>query len=245
MIVQKININNNPNFRGDTAFDSGKVYAVLKQKAQEKKVDDFFGTRKDAKSGGFSHLAVAGAIIGAAIPTVIIARKQYPWLKADSFKNVLKHLDIEYQLPEILTVGMGGLIVGLAGGLVDRKEKNKLKKLEEGTFQAMNLIIPTFLVSKAMKICQNTKSLNHPLAIAIGTLGGVFVGVNIAVMLSNMVDKKVFNKYECNPDRKFRSRDLVVHVDDLISALALAKAPYINTVLPAVFAWNGYEVGNS
>lgn len=244
-MISKVETNNNPYFKGTTAFDSNKLYAQVKQQQQEKKVDDFFGTRKDATCGKTSALAVLGAVIGATIPTILIAKKQNPKLKPDSFKNALKYLDINYELPEILTVGMSALLGGLAGGLADKKEKNKLKKLEEGTFQAMNLLIPTFLVSQAFKLCKKTKSLNNPLAIAIGTLGGVFAGVNIAVMLSNRIDKKVFNRYECNPDRKFRSRDLVVHVDDIITSLALAKAPYINTVLPAVFAWNGYEVGNS
>jgi hypothetical protein len=249
-MISKVETNNNQYFKGTTVFDSSKIYATMKQKEQEKKVDDFFGTRKDATTEKPCFLAVAGAIIGVIIPAIMIAKRQKPELKADSFKNVLKFLDINYQFKEIVTVGLGGLIGGLAGGLADRKEKNKLKKMEEGTFQAMNLIIPTFLVSESMELCNNKKSLNRPLAKAAFTLGSVLIGVNMAVTLSNMIDKKVFNKYECNPDRKFRSRDLVVHVDDLITSLVLAKTPivdkiHLNTILPAVFAWNGYEVGNS
>jgi len=249
MIVQKIDINNNQYFKGTTAFDSSKIYATLKQKEQEAKVDDFFGTCKDAKSGGTSPLAIAGAILGVMIPAIMIVKGQKPNLKADSIKNVFKFLDIDYKFNEIVTVGMGGILGGLAGGLADKKGKNKLKKLEEGTFQTMNLIIPTFLVSKSMELCDSKKSLNRPLAKAAFTLGSVLIGVNMAVTLSNIIDKKIFNKYECNPDRKFRSRDLVVHVDDLITSLVLAKIPlvdklHLNTILPAVFAWNGYDVGN-
>jgi len=236
-------------FKGTTAFDSGKIHAVIKQKEQEKKVDDFFGTHKDAKPGGTSPLAIIGAIVGVIIPAIMIAKKQNPKLKANSFKNTLKFLDINYKFNEIFTVGMGGILGGLAGGLADKKGKNKLKKLEEGTFQTMNLAIPTFLVSKSIELCNSKKSLNRPLAKVAFTLGSVLIGVNMAVTLSNMIDKKVFNKYECNPDRKFRSRDLVVHVDDLITSLVLAKIPlidkfHLNTILPAVFAWNGYDVGN-
>lgn len=243
-MIRNVATNSNLYFKGTTAFDSNKLYAIIKQKEQENRVDDFFGTRKDATCDKTSALAVAGAILGTAIPAILIAKKQKPNLKADSFKNILKHLDINYQFNEIFTIGMGGLLGGLIGGLADRKEKNKLKKLEEGTFQTMNLIIPTFLVSKSMELCESKKSLNKPLAKAAFTLGSVLIGVNMAVTLSNMIDKKVFNKYECNPDRKFRGRDLVVHIDDLISALAIAKVPYVNTILPAVFAWNGQDVGN-
>lgn len=243
-MIRKIETNNNPYFKGTTAFDSNKLYAIIKQKEQENRVDEFFGTHKDATCGKTSALAALGAILGTAIPAILIAKKQKPNLKADSFKNILKHLDINYDFKEIVTVGLSGLFGGLVGGLADRHEKNKLKKLEEGTFQTMNLIIPTFLVSKSMELCESKKSLNKPLAKAAFTLGSVLIGVNMAVTLSNMIDKKVFNKYECNPDRKFRGRDLVVHVDDLISALAIAKVPYVNTILPAVFAWNGQDVGN-
>lgn len=243
MMINKIAINNNPYFKGTASFDSRKIYATIKQQEEEQKVDDFFGTHKDAKCGGTSPLAVAGAIIGALIPAIMIVKRQNPQLKADSLKNILKFLDINYKFKEIVAVGMGGIIGGLAGGLADKHEKNKLKKLEEGTFQTMNLIIPTYLVSKSMELC------NKPLTKAAFTLGSVLIGVNMAVTLSNMIDKKVFNKYECNPDRKFRGRDLVVHVDDLITSLVLAKIPivdkiHLNTILPAVFAWNGYDVGN-
>jgi hypothetical protein len=249
MIVKKIGIDNTPYFKGATAFDSGKIYATMKQKEQEKKVDDFFGTHNDAKCGGTSPLAIVGAIIGVIIPAIMIAKKQNPKLKADGFKNTLKFLDIDYKFKEIFTVGMGGILGGLIGGLADKHEKNKLKKLEEGTFQTMNLAIPTFLVSKSMELCDSKKSLNRPLAKAAFTLGSVLIGVNMAVTLSNMIDKQVFNKYECNPNRKFRGRDLIVHVDDLITSLVLAKIPivdkvHLNTILPAVFAWNGYDVGN-
>lgn len=244
-MIRNIETNNNQYFKGITAFDSNKLYAIIKQKEQENRVDEFFGTNKDATCDKKSTIAVAGAIIGAAIPTIILGKKQNPNLKANSFKNILKYLDINYNFGKIIFVGMGGLLGGLAGGLADKKEKNKLKKLEEATFQTMNLAIPTFLVSASMKLCKKSKPLNNPLAKALFTLGSVFAGVNTAVVLSNRIDKKVFNRYECNPDRKFRSRDLVVHVDDIITSLALAEAPYINTVLPAVFAWNGYEVGNS
>lgn len=249
-MIRNIATNNNLYFRGKTAFDSNKLYAVIKQKEQENRVDEFFGTHKDATRGGTSALAVAGAILGAAIPAIIIAKKQNPNLKVDSFKNFMKFLNIDYQLPEFLAVGLGSIGGGLLGGLNDPHEKNKLKKLEEATFQAMNIIIPTFLVTKSLDFCKSKKSLNNGWAKAGCTLGGVILGVNTAVLLSNAIDKKVFNKYECNPDRKFRSRDLVVHVDDLVGALVISKWSFaeklqLNKFLPAVFAWNGYEVGNS
>lgn len=249
MIVKNITYNNNPYFKGTTAFDSNKLYAIIKQKEQENRVDEFFKTHKDATCDKTSALAVAGAILGAVIPTIIIAKKQKPNLKVDSFKNFMKFLNIDYQLPEFLAVGLGSIGGGLLGGLNDPHEKNKLKKLEEATFQTMNIVIPTVLVTESMKFCKNRKSLNNGWAKAAATLGGVIIGVNTAVLLSNAIDKKVFNKYECNPDRKFRSRDLVVHVDDLVGALVISKWSFaeklqLNKFLPAIFAWNGYDVGN-
>lgn len=245
-----ITINNTPYFQGAADYDSKKLYAQIKQQFQENRVDAFFKTHKDATNDKTSILAVTGAIIGAVIPTIIIAKKQKPNLKVSSLKNFWEFININYQRDEFLAVGLGSIVGGLLGGLNDPHEKNKLKKLEEGTFQAMNIIIPTFLVTESLKFCKKTKSLNNGWAKAAATLGGVIIGVNGAVLLSNMIDKKVFNKYECNPNRKFRSRDLVVHVDDLVGALVISKWSFaeklqLNKFLPAIFAWNGYEVGNS
>lgn len=249
-MIKKIENNNNQYFQGVADYDSKKLYAQIKQQFQENRVDEFFKTHKDASCEKTSALAVAGAILGAAIPAILIAKKQKPDLKVNSFKNFMKFLNIDYELPEFLAVGLGSIVGGLLGGLNDPHEKNKLKKLEEATFQAMNIIIPTFLVTKSMKFCENRKALNNGWAKAAATLGGVMVGVNTAVLLSNAIDKKIFNRYECNPDRKFRSRDLVVHVDDLVGALVISKWSFaeklqLNKFLPAIFAWNGFEVGNS
>lgn len=249
-MIRKVETNNNQYFKGSTTFDSNKFYAQIKQKEQENRVDEFFGTHKDAKCGGTSIWAIAGAIIGAAIPTIILAKKQKPNLKVNSFKNFMEFININYGRNEFLAVGLGSIVGGLLGGLNDPHEKNKLKKLEEATFQTMNIIIPTYLVTESMNFCERKKSLNNPYAKAAATLGGVILGVNAAVLLSNAIDKKVFNKYECNPNRKFRSRDLVVHVDDLVGALVISKWSFaeklqLNKFLPAIFAWNGYEVGNS
>lgn len=249
-MIVKIATGNTPYFQAAADYDSKKLHARLKQQLQENRVDAFFKTYKDATCDKTSTLAVVGAILGAAIPTIIIAKKQKPNLKIDSFKNLMEFINIKYGRDEFLTVGLGSIVGGLLGGLNDRHEKNKLKKLEEATFQTMNIAIPTVLVTESMKFCDNRKALNNGWAKAAATLGGVIIGVNTAVILSNMIDKKVFNKYECNPDRKFRSRDLVVHVDDLVGALVISKWSFaeklqLNKFLPAIFAWNGFEVGNS
>lgn len=248
-MIVKVATDNNPYFKSVADYDSKKLYAQIKQQFQENRVDAFFRTHKDTNEKA-SVLAVAGAILGSLIPMVVIAKKQKPELKVNNFKNLMKFIDVEYELKEILAVGLGGVFGGLLGGLNDPHEKNKLKKLEEGTFQAMNLLIPTYIVTKSMDFCKSKNSLNNGWAKAGATLGGVLIGVNTAVLLSNAIDKKVFNKYECNPDRKFRSRDLVVHIDDLVNALvvsksSIAKKLQLNKFLPAIFTWNGYEVGNS
>ncbi len=245
-----ITINNNQYFKGAADYDSKKLHARVRQQFQENHVDNFFKTHQDATQDKTSALAIVGAIVGTLIPAIIISKKQQPSLKVGSLKNFIKFFDIEYGLKEIIPVGLGGVIGGLAGGLADKKEKNKLKKFEEATFQAMNLMIPTYLVTKSLEHCRNSKSLNKPLVKAATTIAGVLIGVNAAVVLSNMIDKKVFNKYECNPDRKFRPRDLVVHVDDIVEVLVISKSSigeklHLNKILPLIYAWNGQEVGDS
>lgn len=224
--------------------------AYIKQVMHERHIDEFFLTDFSAPSKRTSALAIVGSLIGSAIPVIIFGKKQRPNLKVDSLKNLFKFIQIEYGLKELLSVGLGGLFGGLLGGLVDRKEHYKLQKLEEGTFQFMNVVFPAVLVDQSMKLCKKHHSLNNSPTKILMTLGSIFVGAGSAVGIANRVDSYIFDKYNQEPDREFKKKDLLIHVDDLIGSLILAKIPFANKlhpdkILPLIYAWNGYHVGDS
>lgn len=244
----------NSSFNGIQAFEADKThssnYSFLKQRIHERKIDQFFHTDISAPSKRNSAQALIGSILGVVIPTILIAKKQNPGLKLNSLKSFGKAIDIEYGLKEMLSVGLGGVAGGLLGGLVDRKEKNKLDKIEEATFQVMNISLPAVLVSGTMKMCEKFKPLNNVPARIISSIGCILIGANLAVVASNKLDDKFFDKYNKDPERKFKKKDLIVHVDDLIGTLILAKFPladklHVNKILPAIFAWSGYHVGEA
>lgn len=241
-------------FKGfDVANDNNQHHwnsAYIKQIVHERRIDEFFLTDTGAPRKRDSALALIGSFAGVVIPTILFSRKQNPSLKVDSIKNFFKLFDIEYELPQILTVGLGGVIGGLTGGLVDRKEKDKLQKMEEATFQVMNITFPALLVDASVKLTTKTKMLNNAVAKIALTCLSILVGAGTAVKVSNAVDDKFFDKYNHDPERKFKKKDLLIHVDDLLGSLILAKIPFaeklhVNKILPLIYTWSGYHVGDA
>ena len=224
--------------------------AFIKQQMHDMKIDKFFWTDFEAPHERTSVLSALGAVIGVIIPTLIFAKKQKPDLKLNKFKDLKKAIDIEYELPQIIGVGLGGVLGGLVGGLADRKERNKINKLEEASYQTMNVCFPSLLVGGGMKLCEKYEKLNKPIFKILIPIAGILAGVNLAVAGANKVDDMFFDKYLPDGERKFKKKDLIVHVDDLFGTLVLAKIPlveklHVNKILPAIFAWSGYHVGES
>lgn len=231
-----------------------KEYSVhlpfIKQQMHDMKIDKFFLTDFEAPPKRQSPLAAIGAIIGVIIPTLLFAKHQKPNLNLNSLKGLKDAINIHYNLPEIFGVGMGGVIGGLAGGLTDRKERNKIEKLEEATYQTMNVCFPPLFVGSGMKLVDKYKSLNKPIIKILIPIAGIIAGINLAVFGANKADDMYFDKHLSDGERKFKKKDLIVHVDDLFGSLIMAKIPgieklHINKLLPAIFAWNGYHVGDS
>lgn len=222
----------------------------IKQQMHDMQIDKFFWTDFEAPKKRQSPLAAIGAIVGVIIPTLLFAKHQKPNLKLNSLKGLKEAVDIQYELPQIIGVGMGGILGGLLGGLADRKERHKIDKLEEATYQTMNVCFPSLLVGGGMKLAEKYKALNKPIVKVLIPIVGILTGVNLAVMGANKADDLFFDKHLSDGERKFKKKDLIVHVDDLFGTLILAKIPgadklHVNKILPAIFAWSGYHVGES
>lgn len=222
----------------------------IKQQIHNMKIDHFFWTDVETPHKRNSILAGLGSIVGVIIPTLIFGKKQNTNLKFNSLKNIIKAFNIEYGLKEILGVGLGGVFGGLVGGLADRQERNKINKLEEASFQTMNITFPSLLVAGGIKFCEKFNSLNKPIVKILVPIVGIFAGANLAVAGSNKMDDIFFDKHLPDGEREFKKKDLLVHIDDLFGTLVLAKIPgadklHINKILPVIFAWSGYHVGES
>lgn len=222
----------------------------IKQQMHENKIDKFFWTDVEAPHKRTSWLALGGSFLGVMLPVLAFAKKQKPGIKLNSFKGLKEAINIKYGLNEILATGLGGAFGGLLGGLVDRKEKRKLDKIEEATFQVMNISLPAILVSKSTDFCQKTKGLNNNFVKLVASAASIFAGAHIAVAISNKIDGVLFDKYNKDPDRKLKKKDFIVHVDDVFGALLLAKIPFADKlhaekILPLIYTWSGYHVGES
>jgi hypothetical protein len=250
----------NPEHTKKDAATSHSALLMQKQEMHEQKVDEFFYTDTKYKKDRHSPIAAVCSIIGVLTPLVMIGKKQakikYPDLQLktikDYFKNAGKIYNIEYNgAKEIIALGLGGVIGGLIGGLVDRKEPEKLQKLEEAVFQTMNVSFPALLISTSNKLLKKSSKLKGgwlKTTKLIASAGCLMIGSSAAVKIANKADDKFFDKYYKDEERKFKKKDLLVHFDDLVGAMVLAKIPGVHKLglaLPAIFSWSGYHVGDS
>lgn len=185
--------------------------------------------------------AAAGSAIGTAIPLVFYARKQNG--KINSLKKLF---DIEYKLPEMVTITTGAIAGGVVLGMIGESKQKCKRKIDEGIFQFMNAVMPAALVTGFLELTKNNKKLSTPQGKIIGTVVSLCAGMYMGAKASNLItDPK--DKY---PDRKLNMKDAVANVDDLIGGLVLAKIPLVDKLnidktLPVIYSWCGYRAGQN
>lgn len=176
-----------------------------------------------------------GATAGTLLPLIFFAKRQN--------KNIF---NIKYGLKEMISLSAGGILGGVAAGLLfDKKEYGK-QKVNEAVFQFMNASVPSSFVAGLLKLSEKFKSLNNKKAKLLLIITGLFGGMQAASCLSNKINDP-FNKV---PDRKVNLKDSVANVDDAIGALVLAKIPVAQKIhaekfLPVIYGWCGYRAGLS
>jgi hypothetical protein len=175
-----------------------------------------------------NYAVLASSAVGTLVPMLLIAKKQ----KTSLFK-------IGYELKEMLMLGTGSILGGLAGGIIADKGKNTQSKLREGGHQFLaNLLLPTTFVAGFLKIAEKSRFLKTSKAIAV--IAGVSAGMGIGSFISNKVSKLAFK--DCK-ERKIKPTDVFMHMDDLPIALTLSKVPYVDKILPLAFIYSGYQAG--
>lgn len=166
----------------------------------------------------------------------------------------------EYKTKQIVTIGAGSILGGLAGGAIFGKKEDSQARLREGIVQIANISAPIALVQalswagntvsgKLMPNWCNSKNLLKQavtkLPAAAGAMTGLISGMVIGNKLSNKFNEKVFHKKD---DRPIKWEDFSAHVDD-IGVAATFVAPdniltkTISRVIPAALVVAGFETG--
>lgn len=170
----------------------------------------------------------------------------------EGYKAVHKSFEkTELEAKEMILMSLGALGGGFAAGMATEKDKSPQKtkdKVKDFIFQSFNVSLPALFTGSLMHMIEKNASKFKnviPLKIA-ATVVGVGAGMPVAAMVSNKINKTFVD--ENDKGKKIHPKNYLVHADDAVSALVLAKVPFIDKlpvkeILPAIFAKCGYETG--
>lgn len=195
-------------------------------------------------------LTVAGTTaVGVFSSLAILAKIQGHSLKPKEFVKYLKNAD--FLLKEIIAMGLGTCLGGLAGGyIIDKNPENRKAKRREAVMQIGNISIPiaTVAATNALidKIGIKNKTAKN-IASSVGSLGAILAGVYLANFVMNKVSNAIFHNN--SEARSVKTSDLSPHLDDV-----LASAKYIapestivhniSRIVPFALMVAGNEIGN-
>lgn len=233
-------INNNIN---KTSFGHGNPWSESTYSTKEKAV-------------------IAGTTaVGAAIGLAVLAKSaKYSLNPRKMFKNFKKSYVFKapYEEKEIITIGAGSCLGGLAGGYaIDKNKENRKAKLRETLLQAANISLPaifTIRFAKAGKylgkrFLEKNKSIETArtkIPKAAAAIIGLFTGVYVSNIAANKINEKIFNKGKGRP---VQLSDFSAHLDDF--CMAARQVSETNSIIhgftmaiPAALMIAGNEIGN-
>lgn len=182
-----------------------------------------------------------------------------------------KAKDLKFHEPEIIGIGAGSVLGGLAGGCIFDDKKHRKSKLKESVNQMLgDIMIPLAFVAfptrkykafealaqketKHLKLkglsefIQDNKLLNIicPVLVSGVSLGAGIIAGN---RTSNLINEKVYGE---KVERKIKATDFAPHLDDVCLAVTLMAGPQsvigsvISRFVPAALSVAGNEVGNT
>jgi len=163
-------------------------------------------------------------------------------------KNISNYFDLHFGLNELLSTSAGAILGGVTCGIIVDKNKNTKNKIKEGVYQFANQAIPATIIISLLKLTEKNKKLNNRYVQAAAIIAGLGIGLPTASVICNKINN-IGNKDKNNIyKRELRIKDLIIHFDDIIMALILAKFPYIDKLgidkfLPLLSLPCGYEAG--
>jgi hypothetical protein len=192
---------------------------------------------------GTTALGIAGSLLA-------LAKCRGNSIKPKAFWKFLKEMPIEFT--EVITMGAGTCLGGLAGGyLIDKDPLNRKAKRREAVMQMGNISIPigtvalTKMLADALKV--STKTLTGKSIRAFTSLGAILGGIYLANFIMNKVSNNIFK--ESSNERGVKGTDLFPHIDDVLVSgryiLPESKAVHnISRIVPIALMVAGNEVGN-
>ena len=189
---------------------------------------------------------VAGmSALGTAVSCAILAKKAgYSLKPSKMFKNIKNSYlaKVHYHDEQVIPIGVGSVLGGLAGGyMIDKDKKARKEKRREALMQIGNISIPILTVDflsgkleKYGKVAQST-----------GAVAGIFAGVYLANIIMNRVNNFIFRQKE---GRDMKITDFSAHLDDaVVAANYVSTHPIVHTIgriIPIALMIPGNEVGN-
>lgn len=206
---------------------------------------------------------IAGATIGSALGIAGAVAGVYHMAKKGDPKLLLRNL--AYEEKDVLLVGAGSVLGGLAGGLLTDKDKeNNVPKIREALEQLVGCIaLPVGFVAAGNKLLDkfNVKlpqlkstgaladfannALKHLPKVAV-TVGSIVAGMHIGHEFMTKVNNKIFKEED---NHKIEAKDFLVHTDDLCVASSLIFkdtekiSKVTNKILPLSFILSGIKTG--
>lgn len=231
--ISKCSMNKETGSSNETAFGHGN----------ESFWKSDYSTKDKLIVAGTSALGVLGSL-------AILAKTQGHSLKPKNFLKYLK--DTKILCKEVLTMGAGTCLGGLAGGyIIDKNPENRKAKRREAVMQMGNISIPILTVDLTDKLCDKLKVAKETTKgksiRAVASLGAIVAGIYIANFAMNKLSNLLFkNKSE---ERGVKGTDLFPHIDDLLAS-GQYIAPKSNIIakisrlVPFALMVPGNEIGN-
>lgn len=189
------------------------------------------------------------SVLGVAGSLALLAKGAgYSLKPSKMFKNIKNSYlaKAEFLAPQVIAMGAGSCIGGLAGGyIVDKNKQNRKAKLREALMQIGNVSIPIITVD--LMVDKLFHKASDGVKAAAG-LGGVALGVVLANFIMNRVNNFIFNEPK-GESRKVKATDFSAHLDDVVvSASYIApKSKIVHAIsrtIPIALVIPGLEVGN-
>lgn len=202
-----------------------------------------YSTKDKLIVAGTTGLGVVGSL-------ALLTKAQGYKLNLKNFGKYFKNADFLFK--EIVAIGAGSCLGGLAGGyIIDKNPINRKAKRRESVMQIGNITIPIATVAGTNKICDmlkvSEKTTKGQATRAVACLGAIVGGIYLANFTMNKLSNALFkNKTE---ERDVKATDLAPHFDDVLAS-AKYVAPksqvvhYVSRLVPFALLVAGNEVGN-
>lgn len=196
-------------------------------------------------STGQKAVVAATTTLGVAASLAILAKRAKYSLKPSKMFSDIKNsylAKVKYHEEQVIPIGIGTSLGGLAGGyLIDKDSNNRKAKRREAVMQIGNISIPILTVENFAKVGERYGKT----AKTISAVAGIFAGVYLANFLMNKLSNVIFHTKQ--GERGVKATDFSAHLDDMVVAASYISdaklVDFIARFIPAALMVAGNEVG--